>query len=260
MASILAIHAHPDDVEFLIAGTLTLLAREGHAVAIVTATAGEGGAVRRSAEETAAIRRREAAASAALIGASYACLGFPDLGVFNDDAGRRTTTAAIRAAAPDIILAPSPADYHPDHEAVSVLARDACFAAAVPNYAAGQAPPLAAVPHFYFVDPIGGRDREGATVAADFAVDIGEVMATKRDMLACHASQAEWEARQHDIADPLAAMEAWSRRRGRDFGVAFAEGLRQYRGHPYPRTPLLQSLLGERLRPPVGLADRPYEA
>ena len=224
MASILAIHAHPDDVELLIAGTLTLLAKAGHRVAIVTATAGEGGAIGCSAAETAAIRRREAAASAALIGARYECLGLPDLGVFNDDPARRAITGAVRAAAPDLVLAPSPADYHPDHEAVSALARDACFAAAVPNYPAGAAPPLDAVPHLYFVDPVGGRDREGARVAAEFGVDIGEVMATKRAMLACHASQVDWEARQHAIADPVAEMEAWSRRRGAEFGAALRRG------------------------------------
>lgn len=252
MPTIFAIHAHPDDVETLIAGTLALLARGGHRIAIVTATAGEGGAVERSAEETAAIRKREAAQAAAMIGATHACLGLPDLGVFNDAAGRRAVTDAIRAATPDIVLAPSPADYHPDHEAVSALARDACFAASVPNYVAGAAPPLAAIPHLYFVDPIGGRDRGGTPAPAEFAVDIASVMATKRAMLAAHASQTDWEARQHGVADPIAAMEACGRRRGRDFGLEYAEGLRQYRGHPWPRTPLLQELLGGAVRPPLG--------
>ena len=42
-------------------------------------------------------------------------------------------------------------------------------------------------------------------------------------------------------------LEAWSRRRGRDFGVALAEGFRQYRHEPYPTTPRLQELLGEAL-------------
>ena len=93
-------------------------------------------------------------------------------------------------------------------------------------------------------DPIGGRDREGVRVVADFGVDVTQTFAVKRAMLAAHESQQSWVARQHDIPDQLASMEAWTRRRGKDFGVAMAEGFRQYRHHPYPRTPALQDLLG----------------
>src|SRR3984957_12504268 len=147
MAAILAVHAHPDDIETLGAGTLALLAAEGHRITIVTATAGEGGAVETGPGATAAIRQREAAAAAAVIGADYRCAGFADLGVFNDDASRRRMTELIRAAKLDIVITASPVDYHPDHEAVSVLARDACFASSVPNYRTGPAAALAELPH-----------------------------------------------------------------------------------------------------------------
>jgi len=247
MAKLLAIHAHPDDVDFLAAGTLALLAGQGHAIAIVTATAGEGGSKVSGPAETAAIRLREAESAAAVIGASYRCAGLPDLGVFNDDRGRRAATELIRWAAADIVITASPADYHPDHEAASQLVRDACFASSVPNYRTGPAAPLAAIPHLYFMDPIGGRDREGRPVVPDFACALGEAFATKRAMLAAHESQAEWVARQHGVPDHLASMETWTRRRGRDFGVEAAEGFRQYRHQPYPRTPLLQELLGDAL-------------
>ena len=249
MSTILAIHAHPDDIETLAAGTLARLARMGHAITIVTATAGEGGSTEHPPEVIAAIRRREAAASAALIGASYNCLGIGDLAVFNDDRSRRAVTEAVRAVRPDIVLAPSPADYHPDHEAVSTLVRDACFAASVPNYRTGEAVALEVIPHLYFIDPIGGRDREGVPVKADFGVDIEAVFPIKRAMLAAHESQFAWVARQHDIPDQLAALEDWARRRGKDFAVAMAEGFRQYRHHPYPKTPALQQLLGDVLAP-----------
>ena len=251
MASILAIHAHPDDIEILAAGTLALLAAAGHRISIATVTGGDLGAMGSTPAETAAIRRAEAERSAALIGADYRCAGVPDLGVFNDDATRRKVVELVRAAGAEIVLTASPVDYHPDHEAVSVLARDACFAASVPNYRAGEAEPLDAVPHLYFMDPIGGRDREGGRPRPDFGVDVGEVFQTKAAMLACHASQGAWVAHQHETPDHLAAMEAWTRRRGRDFGVAMAEGFRQYRGHPYPRSPLLQTLLGGALRAPI---------
>ncbi|HEY1752113.1 MAG TPA: PIG-L family deacetylase [Caulobacteraceae bacterium] len=254
MAAILAVHAHPDDIETLGAGTLALLAAKGHRVVIATATAGEGGATETSPEETARIRWGEAAAAAAIIGADYRCLSLPDLGVFNDDASRRRMTALVRQAAPDIVVTASPQDYHPDHEAVSVLARDACFAASVPNYQAGDAPPLAAIPHLYFMDPIGGRTREGVRVRPDFGVDIGAWLETKRRMLMAHQSQVAWVARQHGIADYAGSMTAWAARRGRDFGVAAAEGFRQYRNQPYPASPALQDLVGQAL---LALKDWP---
>ena len=247
MTSILAIHAHPDDIETLGAGTLALLAAAGHAVAIVTATAGEGGSAVTGPEETARIRIGEAGAAAALIGADYRCAGLGDLAVFNDDPSRRAVTELVRWAQPQIVITASPADYHPDHEAVSQLVRDACFAATVPNYATGASPVLEAIPHLYFMDPIGGRDREGVRIVPDFGADVAAGFDAKRAMLAAHVSQDSWVARQHDIPDHLASMEAWTRRRGRDFGVAMAEGFRQYRHHPYPRTERLQELLGEAL-------------
>lgn len=248
MATILAIHAHPDDIETLGAGTLALLAGLGHGVRIVTATAGEGGATETGPEETARIRRREAAAAAAIIGADYRCAGFGDLAVFNDDVSRRRMTELVRETQPDIVITASPVDYHPDHEAVSVLARDACFASSVPNYRSGAAAALPAIPHLYFMDAIGGRSREGERIRPDFGVDIGEALETKRRMLMAHASQVVWVARQHGIADYAGSMVSWAERRGRDFGVRYAEGFRHYRHPPYPATPALEALLGEAVR------------
>jgi LmbE family N-acetylglucosaminyl deacetylase len=250
MATILAIHAHPDDIETLSAGTLALLSGAGHRVTIVTVTAGEGGSTDYSPEETGRIRQAEGKAAAAVIGADYWCLGVPDLSVFNDDPTRRAVTETIRRATPDIVLAPSPVDYHPDHEAVSLLVRDACFASSVPNYRTGPSAALAAIPHLYLMDPIGGRDRDGVRVAPDFGADITTTLDAKRQMLAQHKSQDAWVAKQHDIGDHLSSMEKWSRRRGRDLGVEAGEGFRQYSHHPYPRTPLLQELLGDRLAQP----------
>lgn len=247
MTVILAIHAHPDDIETLGAGTLALLAAKGHAIKIVTVTAGDCGSAEMDLATTAKVRRGEAAAAAALIGADYRCADIPDLSVFNDDPCRRRVTEMVRWAAPDIVITASPADYHPDHEATSVLVRDACFAASVPNYRTGEAPVLAGIPHLYFMDPIGGRDREGRKIVADFGADIAAGFAMKQRMLSAHVSQAEWVARQHGITDHLASMEAWSRRRGRDFGCPFAEGFRQYRHEPYPKTPVLQDLLADAL-------------
>jgi hypothetical protein len=117
--------------------------------------------------------------------------------------------------------------------------RDACFGAPAPNYRTGAAPgaaPLAAIPHLYFMSPLGGAE-------ADFSVDIGSTFAVKRAMLAEHESQRSWLATHHGMDDYLGQMERWTRASGRRAGVEFAEGFRQYRGHPYPETPLLQELL-----------------
>jgi len=101
------------------------------------------------------------------------------------------------------------------------------------------------------MDPIGGRDREGRWVVDDFGVDVGAAFETKGRMLLAHASQQAWVERQHGISDHLASMEAFSRRKGKDFGVEHGEGFRQYRNTPYPRAPLLQDLVGAALRPSV---------
>lgn len=244
MATILAVHAHPDDLDILAGGTLAILAAGGHKLTVVTATAGEGGSAEYGPEETGRIRRGEAAAAAGHIGAAYRCLGFPDLGVFNDDASRRAVTELLREVRPDVVITGSPADYHPDHEAISVLVRDACFAGPVANYRTGVAPALPGIPTLYFTDAIGGRDRDGNRLKRDFGVDIGPTYAIKRAMVAEHRSQVSWVAKQHGIGDFLGDMDAWTRRVGADFGVAVAEGFRQYRHTPYPRELRLQHLLG----------------
>jgi LmbE family N-acetylglucosaminyl deacetylase len=250
MTRILAIHAHPDDIETLCAGTLALLAERGHSITLATMTAGDCGSTVMDNDETARVRTGEAARSASLIGADYVCVGIPDLCVFNDDPTRRMVTEVLRGLTPDIVITASPADYHPDHEATSVLVRDACFAAPVPNYEPGGAKPLPAIPHLYFCDPIEGRDRDNNRVMAEFAVNVADFFETKKTMLAQHKSQAAWVEKQHNVADYADAMAAWTRRRGKHFGVDFAEGFRQYKTHPYPVSALLQELVGDALLAP----------
>jgi LmbE family N-acetylglucosaminyl deacetylase len=245
---VLALHAHPDDVEFQCAGTLALLARAGCHVTIATMTPGDCGSAEHDAEEIAAIRRTEARAAADLIGAEYVCLEFRDLAIFNDDESRRRIVEALRRSRPNLILTAPPVDYLVDHEMTSLLVRDACFIASAPNYATRQwepAAPLATIPHLYFVDPLEGADRDGRPVAPDFHVDVTAVFATKRAMLACHASQRNWLLRQHGIDEYLDSQAAWSARRGREIGAAHAEGFRQYRGHTYPQDNRLLALIGQ---------------
>lgn len=245
---VLALHAHPDDVEFQCAGTLALLGERGYNLTIATMTPGDCGSAEHDAEAISAIRRQEAQSAAGLIGAAYVCLEFRDLAIFNDDDSRRRVTEALRRARPDIILTAPPADYIADHEMTSLLVRDACFAASCPNYTTRQwepAAPLEKIPHLYFVDSLEGTDRWGRPVAPDLYVDVSRVFATKRDMLACHASQRNWLLRQHGIDEYLDMQARWGARRGAEAGVAQAEAFRQYRGHPYPQDNLLLHLLDQ---------------
>jgi LmbE family N-acetylglucosaminyl deacetylase len=243
---VLALHAHPDDLEFQCAGTLALLREAGCAVTMATMTPGDCGSAEHDAEAIAAIRREEARAAAALIGADYLCLEFRDLAIFNDDESRRRVTEAVRRVRPDLVLTAPPVDYLCDHEMTSLLVRDACFGAPLPNFTTRQwepAPPLERIPHLYFVDPIEGIDRDGSPVPTGFIVDVSRVFALKRQMLACHASQRNWLLRQHGIDEYLESQAQWGARRGAEIGVAQGEAFRQYLGHPYPKDNLLLALL-----------------
>src|SRR5579885_2200097 len=119
MARILAIHAHPDDIEILAAGTLAILAKLGHQIVMATMTPGDCGSRDYGPDEIAAIRRKEAASAAAVIGAEYVCAEFRDLRVFNDDASRQIVTELLRKIRPEVVLTAAPSDYHCDHEATS---------------------------------------------------------------------------------------------------------------------------------------------
>lgn len=245
---ILHIHAHPDDAEIFSAGTLALLAGKGHHVTIVTMTPGDCGSNHHSPDEIASIRRREAATAAAMIGAEYICAEFGDLSIFETDEARRRVTAILRRTRPDLVITASPIDYHCDHEATSRLVRDACFGAPAPNYAApGEYPPIKAIPHLYFADPAEGTDRDSRPARPHFVVDIASTLDRKRDMLAAHESQRLWLQEHHGMDNYLETMAEWSAKVGQYAGVAYGEGFRQYKMHPYPVTPLLEDLLGTEL-------------
>jgi LmbE family N-acetylglucosaminyl deacetylase len=246
MTRILALHAHPDDVEFQCAGTLALLKQRGCEIAIATMTPGDCGSAELPPDEIAAVRREEASNAATLLGADYICLEFRDLCIVQDNDGRRRVTEALRRARPDIVLTAPPVDYMSDHEMTSRLVRDAGFNSTVPNYSTHQwdpAPPLEKIPHLYFVDPLEGTDPFGGPIVPEFIIDISETFELKMQMLTCHDSQRSWLRRQHGIDEYLHNGERWSAARGAEIGTAYGEGFTQYKGHPYPTDNLLLSLL-----------------
>jgi LmbE family N-acetylglucosaminyl deacetylase len=243
----LAVLAHPDDAEFLCAGTLLRLARErGWQVHVATMTPGDCGSAEHTGEEIARIRRGEGAAAAARMGGTYHCLEERDLFVVYDGPSVAKVTNLLRIVKPRIVFTHSPDDYHLDHEMTSRLARAAAFNASIPLFMAGRGgpPPTDHIPHLYYCDPIEGKDLLGRPVSPQFHVDISPLIEEKAALLACHASQRNWLFKHHGMDQYLIAMREWSAHRGRECGVAFAEGFRQHLGHSYPQDNLVGELLG----------------
>jgi LmbE family N-acetylglucosaminyl deacetylase len=245
--NILAFMAHPDDAEFLCAGTLARLRERGCRIHIATMTAGDGGSAALPPEEIARIRRQEATRSAALIDSSYRCAEARDFFIVYEPSTLRRAIEIIRETAPSLVITHSPVDYMVDHEMTSLVVRAACFAAPAPNArseAEAPSPPLGGVPWLYYADPLEGKDALGRGVEPDFYVDITGTIELKERMLACHASQREWLRQQHGMDHYLEVMRQWSARRGAEAGVGYAEAFRQHAGHAYPQENRLATLLG----------------
>ena len=235
---VLAIHAHPDDVEFQCAGTLKLLKDLGVHITIVTMTPGDCGSKTLAPDEIAIVRRQEAADAAKLIDAHYECLEFRDLSIVIDLDSKRRVTECIRRHRPHIVFNAPPIDYMDDHEATSQLVRDACFSASCPNYktqAWDPAPATDDIPILFYVDPVEGCDRFGEPIRPHFYINVSSVFSVKREMLACHQSQREWLRAQHGVDEYLDSQERWARHRGGEMNCQYAEAFRQHLGHPYPQ-------------------------
>ncbi len=246
---VLAIHAHPDDIEIQCAGTLLRLKQLGCTISMATMTPGDCGSAELSCDEIAAVRRAEAQRAADLIGADYTCVEFRDLSIVHDNDSRRRVTEVIRRTRPDIVLTAPPVDYMSDHEVTSRLVRDACFNASCPNYATLQwdpAPATRKIPHLYYVDAIEGIDWYGRPQPTDFILDITSTFERKLEMLACHASQRDWLRRQHGLDEYLDGCRRWSASRGQAIGVEYGEAFTQHCGHPYPHDNVLLALLSPR--------------
>jgi LmbE family N-acetylglucosaminyl deacetylase len=243
---VLSILAHPDDAEFLCAGTLTRLHDLGWEAHIASMTPGDCGSQNLSASEISRVRVEEARAAAAKIDGVYHCLDFRDLQLCYDAPHIRRTVELVREVNPEIVITHWPQDYMLDHEITSLLARSATFGASVPNFdtlTPAGAPPSGHIPHLYYASPIEGKNIFGQPVSFSLLIDISQAMETKTEMLACHSSQREWLRAQHGVDEYLEAMRRWSAELGARAGVRYAEGFGQHRGHAYPQEDVLQRLL-----------------
>src|SRR5262249_52749555 len=153
---ILSILAHPDDAEFLCAGTLTRLRKEhGWDVHIATMTPGDCGSAELPPEEISRVRREENRRAAELIGGHYPGLEERALLVTYCERTPERVPRLFRLVRPRVVLTHSPADYMLDHEMTSMVARAAAFAAPIPNFLRDRdlGKPLDHIPHLYYCDP-----------------------------------------------------------------------------------------------------------
>lgn len=246
MQRVLAVGAHPDDVEFLMAGTLALLYQKGHRISIATIGTGDMGSQELRNQEIASLRYREATEAAKILDAPYYCLGESDLHFVFDNPTRFKVVELIRKVEPDIVLTHSPQDYMKDHEITADLLWDACFNASVPNYITNQpnpARPTTEMPYLYYADAVEGINRFGERITPQFYIDISTVISIKSRMLAAHDSQRSWLQAQHGMDEYIENMLQWSKTRGEEIGIEYAEGFTQHKGHPFPQDNLLVELV-----------------
>jgi LmbE family N-acetylglucosaminyl deacetylase len=215
---VLAVGAHPDDLEILCGGTLARFVKEGHEVVMCHATLGDRGSFVHTSEEIAAIRSRESKRAAEICGAKEATLGLHD-GEVNaaDPEQRRLVVDLVRDARPDLIITHFPHDYMSDHNEVSKLVFDCSFHATLPLFDTGK-PHHDKVTPIYYMDTIMGV----AFQPAEY-VDVTDVIDVKRAMLEAHETQLTW-LRDHDGVDIVEEMRAATRFRGLQCGVKYAEG------------------------------------
>lgn len=249
-ATVFAIAAHPDDIEFMMGGTLVLLRQAGCRLHYLTVSSGNCGSSVHSAAKTRAIRRREAQAAAKILGAVWHPSLADDLEIMYDVRTLRRLAALVREVRPDILLTHSPADYMEDHTNTCRLAVTAAFARGIPNFQttprrasiAGEVTVYHAMPHM-LRDPLGRR------VIPEAYVDVGAVLSQKREAAAAHRSQKEWLDVSQGMDSYLATIEEFSRelgRRSRRF--RYAEGWRRHlaAGFCTESADPLRDLLGRR--------------
>jgi len=248
----LAMAAHPDDIEFMMSGTLLLLKRAGVEIHLCNLANGCYGSQVYSKEEAAVVREEEAKAAAHVAGAVWHPSLFDDLGLYYDAPSLARVSAVVREVKPDIVLTLSRYDYMEDHEYASRLTSSAVFNRCLPSYVTD--PP---VPSFnkpvavYHSVPHALMDMQCDPVVPEFTIDVGSVMALKREMLAQHTSQKEWLDATQGMGSYVESMAEVCREIGRRYGACdYAEGWRRHNhmGYCAPDFAPLETLLAPELK------------
>jgi bacillithiol biosynthesis deacetylase BshB1 len=220
---VLAIGAHPDDVEFLCGGTMAKYAKNGYEIVIATMTNGDKGHLVIPPKRLAKIRLEEARQAASILGGQYVWAGFRDGEVFHNRESVMRVVEVIRKAKPDVIFTMSPEDYHGDHSNTGRIVVEATFDAGVPRI---RTESLAHTPRKVFYC----ETTFGIGFEPDLWVDISDVMDTKLKALQQHESQIKW-VKEHHGTDFVEDARVCSRFRGLQVGVKYAEAFQQVKKH-----------------------------
>ena len=224
---VLAVGAHPDDLEILCGGTLAKYSLAGHKVFMAVLTDGDMGRPDIEPAEMARIRKSEFESAAALISAETIWMGVGDEMSEVNLQSRLAMVDVLREARPDVVLTHSDKDYHVDHRNASTLVFEAAPLACVHNIKR-KLPQLDKQPLIYHFDTLGAIN-----FLPNEYVDITGTMEIKKQMYLCHVSQDEWmrKATGFDIRE---VIESVARVRGYAAGVKYAEGFSRvdawYRG------------------------------
>ncbi len=246
----MAICAHPDDIEFVAAGTLLLLKAEGYEIHYMNLANGDCGSQVTSREETATIREGEGRRAAGVLGAVFHPSLCGDLLVTYEIGLLRRLAAVVREVRPSIVLTHYLEDYMEDHMNTARLVCSAVFGRACPNFETD--PPRG----FYGDDcavyhamPVGLCDRIRRRVRPGAYADTATVHDIKRRALESHESQRAWLDSSQGLGCYVSAMDEMSEEVGRMSGrFRHAEGWTRhmFRGYTARDEDPLAAVLGDR--------------
>jgi len=227
---VLAAAAHPDDIEFMMAGTMVLLAQAGFELHYLNIGNGSCGTAVHSREEIIAIRTEEAREAARSIGAVFHPPYVDDIDIYYERTLLTKLGALVREVKPTILLLQSPQDYMEDHQNSTRLMVSAAFCRGMRNFPTDPPrDPVADPVALYHASPYGLCDQICQPVRPDLYVDVSDVIGRKRDMLACHRSQKEWLDHSQGLDSYLITMTEMCAEVGRLSGrFEYAEGWRRH--------------------------------
>jgi LmbE family N-acetylglucosaminyl deacetylase len=227
----LAVGAHPDDVEFTMAGTLAALGDAGYELHIFTVGNGNCGTAVYDHNEICRLRAAEGHAAASVVGATYHEGLVNDIEIFYDEMTLRRVTALVRELEPEIVLTHSPNDYMEDHQNTCRLMVTACFCRGMRNWISNPARvPTFQDVYIYHANPHGNYDGMRNLVVPSLFVDISDKIDVKEEMLRRHVSQKEWLDKSQGMDSYLMTMRQICGEIGEmaPRGLAYAEGFRQH--------------------------------
>ena len=230
MKTAIAIAAHPDDIEFMMAGTLILLKNTGYKIHYLNLASGNLGTTEVDEEKIKEIRLKEAQQSAVVMGAHFHAPFCNDLEIFYDERSLRQLAAVIRDVRPTVVLTHCPEDYMEDHINTCRLTVTAVFAREMRNFR--TIPPRAAANYectIYHALPHVLVDSFGQPVVPSSFVDITSVMPIKTEALKSHQSQQAWLDSSQKLSSFVQTMEDISLKVGKMSNVfKYAEGWRRH--------------------------------